>query len=493
MTADEGAFFRHLTERSPIALTLVDADGTWRWSSEAGNRLHGSLEPGTRIDEVFPGEYQSALLGLIGQAARSDTAREPVDLRLRGIDGRWHSLTVSAENMLDAPEVNGIVLYATDTTRLYETRQRVRIESARLDTLIAALSSGILLQDENRDTILVNRVFTEMFGIAADPRSLIGLSAHALAQLVAGDAAGGADPDESRADEIVAIGQPASAEEVFFADGRIAECDYVPVHLDGATHGHLWVFRDVTEQRLILRGLEERNRSLAELASLKTEFIATASHELRTPLTSILTFAHLMEEPGCGAHEREHAMGAITRNADRMLRLVDDLILLASLEAGTAPLRLMPVDLSALVRSAIETWDPVAAKAGVKLACTIGDGPRLSADSRHLHQLVETLFGTALATTPRGGAVEVAAGFEDPYWTIELSRSSSGTTATGGDHIFTRPGRQDDPSAAHSNALAFLLSRAVVARHGGQMISPDDTGILVRLPLVPPPNASGLD
>jgi signal transduction histidine kinase len=252
------------------------------------------------------------------------------------------------------------------------------------------------------------------------------------------------------------------------------------------------VFRDVTEERLVVRALEERSRSLAELAKLKTEFIATASHELRTPLTSILTFAHLMEEPGCGSQERDHAMGAITRSADRMLRLVDDLILLASLEAGTAPLRLTPVDLPALLRAAIETWTPVAAKAGVALSDLVDDGPRLSADSRHLGQLVETLLGTAVATTPRGGKVEVSASFEDPQWVLRLSRSSSTSTAPGGDHIFTRPERQSDPSAAHSNALAVLLSRAVVARHGGQLTSPD-TGVVVRLPLVPPADASALD
>jgi PAS domain S-box-containing protein len=480
------AFFRTLIDRSPIAISVVHRDGSWRWSSEAGLRLHGPLD--TNVEAVLPAEDRAALQQLIQAAAQDADGSQVVDLQVRGLDGAWHALAVAAENMLSEPAVHGIGLYATDMTRLHEAEQRVRIESARLSTLISSLGVGILLQDADQRVVLSNRAYTRMFGIDAPPEALFGQVTTDLARQRQERF-----PDEhtmqARVQELIAGGASVTGEELAFSDGRVVERDYAPVHLDGTNEGHLWVFRDVTEQSLIRRGLEERNRALAELASLKTEFIATASHELRTPLTSILTFAHLLEEPGCGPAERDRAIGAISRNADRMLRLVDDLILLVTLEAGTAPLRVTPVELPALIRSAIETWNPVAARTGVSVAEDVGKGPRLRADPRHLHQLVDTLLATAVATTPRGGQITVYASFDDPLWTIKLDCSSVAAKGGAGDHIFTRPGRHDDPSAAHSNALAVLLSRAIVARHGGEMSSPatpDGAAYVVRLPLAPP-------
>jgi PAS domain S-box-containing protein len=445
-------------------------------------RLHGPIGTGGPPPEILPPAYRALLDQLIEATAADDGDAEPVDVRLRGLDGTWHALTVAAANMLAEPAVRGIGLYAADTTRLYEAEQRVMLQGARLSTLIGALGVGILLQDPAQHIVLVNDAFTELFGVAAEPADLIGQPVTAL---VATNPFAEQAVSDVRGYELLERGEPSAGEEYTLLDGRIVERDYLPVQLDGATLGHLWVFRDVTEQSQIRRDLEENNQALAELATLKTEFIATASHELRTPLTSILTFAHLLEEPGAGPAEHARALGAITRNADRMLRLVDDLILLATLEAGTAPLRLLPVDVPELIAAAIETWRPVAASTGVTLEDDIGKGPRLSGDSRHLHQLVDTLVGTAVARTPRMGRVAISAEYAEPTWVITMA--CSGTSS--GDHIFTRPGRHDDPAAAHSNALALLLSRAIVTRHGGELLSPNEQRgmvYIVRLPLVPP-------
>lgn len=483
------SFFQTLVARSPVAVTVVEPDGTWRWSSEAGLRLHGPIDQDAPAADLLPADDCRRLRRLIESTARDEPDREPVDLRLRGRDGTWHALTVAAENLLAEPAVNGIGLYGTDTTRLYDAEQRVKLEGARLSTLIGSLGVGILLQDAAHHIVLVNNAFTELFGVALHPDALVGRPVSAL---VAANPFEDQEGSDIRGYELLTRGEPAHGEEYALVDGRIVERDYVPVQLDGATLGHLWVFRDVTGQSQIRRGLEESNRALAELASLKTEFIATASHELRTPLTSILTFAHLLEEPGAGPAEHARALGAITRNADRMLRLVDDLILLATLEAGTAPLRVLPVDVPELIAAELETWRPVAAGMSITLEDEVSTGPRMQADGRHLHQLVDTLLATAVARTPRMGRIVVSAGYAEPTWTIRLTCSGTSNGNTGGDHIFTRPGRHDDPSAAHSNALALLLSRAIVARHGGVMTSPsEERGMeyVVRLPLVRPETA----
>jgi signal transduction histidine kinase len=434
---------------------------------------------GASDDHIHPDD-QAQAVELYHAAARGDADMSPVEIRLRGLDGEWHTLTVAAENLLHEPAVHGVAFYATDTRRAREAEELQQLEGARLRTLIASLGVGILLQDAEQCVVLVNDAFSRMFdagdGDGSGPR-------HQPDRFL--------DPGAGRARiaELVAAGVAERGEEVSFADGRVAERDYLPIELDGAPLGQLWVYRDVTEQALIRHRLEEGNRALAELAALKTEFIATASHELRTPLTSIVAFTQMLADgPDDDPDERREVISAIGRNADRMIQLVDELILLARFEAGTVPLTMSSVDLTGLVSASLDDWQPAAKRAGVVIEQTIEPGPALHGDAQRLRQLVDTLVASAVAATPPGGHVDVHARFTDPAWIVELTHSSR--TGSSGEQLFSNANHHDDPHAAHSNALALLLGRAIVTRHGGQLSSPrtgGGTAFVVQLPLASPP------
>jgi signal transduction histidine kinase len=175
--------------------------------------------------------------------------------------------------------------------------------------------------------------------------------------------------------------------------------------LDGSTLGFLWVFRGVTAQAEIRRGLEERARILSELSTLKTEFVGVVSHELRTPLTSINTFAAMLEDDtaALSSDKRAAATAAIRRNADRMLGLVADLVLLAKLESGELVLADAPVDVCALVRDAAEASE----SEHVYLRIDLHDGPPLPGDGALLTQLVDTAIGILVvgsAPAPRSSS-----------------------------------------------------------------------------------------
>jgi K+-sensing histidine kinase KdpD len=233
--------------------------------------------------------------------------------------------------------------------------------------------------------------------------------------------------------------------------------------LDGANLGHLWVFRDVTAQAEIRRGLEERARILSELATLKTEFVAVVSHELRTPLTSINTFANMLEEEGALApDERADAMTAIRRNADRMLSLVADLILLAKLDSGELKLELAPVDVPALVRRAIDTAD----SAHVGLDVELGDGPPFTGDPRLLAQLVDTAVGVVVSGSAPGAQVVVTTGSRPEGWHIAVTTSAA-DAATAERLLSTRLPHPDAANERRTGALAVMLARAIATRHGG--------------------------
>ncbi|NJC71129.1 PAS domain-containing protein [Planosporangium thailandense] len=338
--------------------------------------------------------------------------------------------------------------------------------------IIESLNVAVLVEDEHRRVVLANGAFVELFSLGIRPERLRGAAAGAsgspLARLYldAGDV-------ERRTEAAIRHARPLRGEEIPLIDGRVLERDFVPVMLDGSHLGFLWIFRDITAQAQIRRGLEERARMLAELSALKTEFIGVISHELRTPLASINTFAPLLEDgTALSGDERTAATVAIRRNADRMQALVADLILLAKLESRELAIDDDPIDVPALVRDAVAALRGGTAGApdtrSVELRLELPDGPRLTGDAALLSQLVETAVGVLVAGSAAGAEVVVRAQPLDTRWrlTVETSAADAATTER---LLSTRLPHPDADGESRTAALAVMLARAIAARHGGEL------------------------
>jgi signal transduction histidine kinase len=508
-TADERRqtewFYRALVGRSPVVMLVFDLDGHWRWSSPAAVRLHGpgTPDPDALATLVHPEDtplirklFTAALAGpptetpapLAPHAPLPDLTggsqpggAKTVEVRLRpaeGTDEDWRVYALTVQNLADEPAIGGIVVYAIDITRAWDAERRELVHTARLETLIGSLRVGILVEDQDQRAVLANTGLAAVLGIDVDPDQLIG--ARTSEVLSPGELF--ADPDVVQAEtaRLIAGGRPATGAEFALTDGRVIVRDYAPIEADGVTVGHVWVLRDVTAEAMIRRGLEERNRALAEVATLKTEFVAAASHELRTPLTSILTFSQMLaEEPDSDADQRQVAFEAIARNANRTLKIVDDLLTLAGLEGGTLPLALRAVHLPDLVREAIDGFADVAERAGVTVSL-VGDvtGPMLRVDPARFRQSVEALLSVVSAHA-HGNRIDVEVSFSAARWTV---RVGSPTALHVGDHLFTTGDR------GAGNALTFLIARAIVSRHGGQLVTPttgDSDAFAISLPVRP--------
>ncbi|MFI5955334.1 PAS domain-containing protein [Cryptosporangium sp. NPDC051539] len=463
-------FFRALIARSPVVQLVFDPDGQWRWSSPAAIRLLG---PGRPMPEVVASlvhpEDLDRVRALFGTAMSgpADAAAEPeaVEIRLHPPDAgddEWRVYALTVRNLADEPAVEGIVIYAIDVTRAVDAERREQLHSARIETLISALRVGILVEDTDRRAVLVNEALPRLLGSDVTPDRLVG---HQTSELLPPDELF-AEPAAARAESLrlLAQGKPATGAEFALTNGRIVVRDYAPIYFHGAVAGHLWVLRDVTDQATVRRGLEERNRALAEVANLKTEFVAAASHELRTPLTSIATFSQMLcEEPDSPADQRQIALDAIARNADRTLKIVDDLLTLAGLEGGTLPLTLRAVHLPDVVGEAVDAFGDAAVRAGVTVELSGNvTGPMLRVDPPRLRQAVDALL-SIVATAHAGSRIDVRVTFAAAHWTIRVGSPSA---LSQGDHLFTTGDR------GAGNALSFLISRAIVSRHGGQLATP---------------------
>lgn len=157
--------------------------------------------------------------------------------------------------------------------------------------------------------------------------------------------------------------------------------------------------------------LERQNDRLRELDQLKDALLANVSHDLRTPLTAILGYAELMTRRGGLSEQHARSAAIVERNARRLLRMVNDLLLLAQARAGRLELAREAVDLSDLVTEACELARPLAAQAHLSLTCEMPASGTLviTGDRLRLAQLLDNLLANALKFTPAGGHVVVRA------------------------------------------------------------------------------------
>ncbi len=216
------------------------------------------------------------------------------------------------------------------------------------------------------------------------------------------------------------------------------------------------------------------------------QFVADASHELRTPLASIRGYAELTRRgPEDIGPDTRHALGRIESEAARMTALVEDLLLLARLDAGR-PLAFEAVDLSPLVVDAVS--DARAAGPGHRWRLELPDDPAVvRADPARLHQVLANLLANARTHTPAGTTVTARVTRRDGVRVLEVEDTGPGVPAALVPHVFERFARGDASRSrgAGSTGLGLSIAHAVTTAHGGRITlesAPGRTVFGVHLP-----------
>jgi PAS domain S-box-containing protein len=156
--------------------------------------------------------------------------------------------------------------------RRLNTEEALRRSRSQLSALVQNLQDAVLLESEERELLLVNQAFCDLFEIPQSPEALSGADCAAAAE-AAKDLFSDPSVLTDRVEAILDAGEPVSAETLHMDDGRIVERDYVPVDLDHETTGHLWKYRDVTEQRRLDARLQERERAYRRLVESASDII----------------------------------------------------------------------------------------------------------------------------------------------------------------------------------------------------------------------------
>ncbi|WP_203616374.1 HAMP domain-containing sensor histidine kinase [Streptomyces sp. SID13726] len=220
------------------------------------------------------------------------------------------------------------------------------------------------------------------------------------------------------------------------------------------------------------------------------QFVADASHELRTPLASIRGYAELTrrgrEEVG---PDTRHALGRIESEAGRMTLLVEDLLLLARLDAGR-PLQFEQTDLIPLVVDTIS--DARAAGMDHNWRLDLPDEPALvSGDAARLQQVLINLLGNARKHTPEGTTVTARIQRRGPWMCVDVEDNGQGIPSELLPHVFERFARGDSSRsrASGSTGLGLAIVQAVATAHGGAVTVdsvPGRTVFTMHLPALGP-------
>ncbi|MFE2580855.1 sensor histidine kinase [Streptomyces sp. NPDC059378] len=243
--------------------------------------------------------------------------------------------------------------------------------------------------------------------------------------------------------------------------------------------------------------LEHIDASLAVRARAEQRlrrFVADASHELRTPLMSVRGYADLFQYAAANApEERDRHLARLRAEAARMGFLLDDLLLLARLDAEEVetPLRMRDADLVELVGDAADAFR--ASHPGHPLTVTAGPAPvRLRLDPQRVRQVLDNLLTNAAVHTPDGTAVSLVLHVTADRAVVRISDSGPGIPAADRDRVFDRFYRVDKARSRDrgGSGLGLSVAGSLVRAHGGTIELGDEPGstvFTVGLPLAPGP------
>ena len=382
----------------------------------------------------------------------------------------WHLPDGRALRVVVSPNPKGGVTYLyDDATQSYALASQVnaltRVQGETLD----ALKEGVAAFGADGRMKLFNPAFADLWGFdeaALRDRPHIDEIARA------------ANPqcrDPAAFDELKAAivdlpehrrSRPARIER---SDGLILDCAALPLP-DGAT---LMTFLDATAGVTIERALTERNQALVDAERLRNDFVNHVSYELRTPLTNIIGFTQLLAAGSAGPlneKQIEYA-GFITTSSHALLAIIDDILDLASIDAGAMELKIEDVDVAEAMRAAASGVQDRLSEAAIELRIVMTDGVgSLRADGRRVRQVLFNLLSNAINYSEAGQTVTLAAMRRGAEVVFKVSDRGRGIPPEMIDRVFERFETFPNGSRQRGPGLGLSIVRAMVELHGGRVL-----------------------
>lgn len=251
-------------------------------------------------------------------------------------------------------------------------------------------------------------------------------------------------------------------------DGSVLTYSQVPLP-DGAV---LFSAMDVTDSVRVEQALRATNEALETADRLKSEFIANVSYQLRTPLNAIMGFAEILNNQYFGPlnpRQIEYARGVLEASR-RLLALVNDILDLATIEAGFMVLERAPVEIAGLLNGVATLTRDWARQQELDLRTDIPAGiGTLEADEKRLKQALFNLVSNAVRFTPAGGRIVLSARREGDAVVLGVRDTGIGIPQDDQQRVFGRFERAHHQSRSGGAGLGLSLVKSIIELHGGRV------------------------
>ena len=437
---------------------LWGLDGNWL----AGHPRQGEVLDAMRERRMLP-ETVDFRAFKEGRLRLFTNLIEPQEELMHLPDGTTLRMVVSAH-----PHGGLLYFYEDVSDRLALERARnlqIAVQKATLDNL----SEGVAVFGGDGRLTLFNPRYAEMWRL---DEAFLASRPHVseIAERWRHLMEGADDWDELRERMVMgALERVGGVQRIERPDGVIIDHASVPLP-DGAV---LTACIDVTDSIRIERALRERNEALEAAEVSKSKFLESVSYALRTPLNTIMGFDELLMKPYFGelnSRQREYAEG-IFESSNHLLVLIDDILDLASIQAGQMELTKTRIDIRATLAGVLRETRHKAARRGLRYTVECGRdiGP-IMIDERRVAEVLRDLIDNAIMFTPSGGAIAIGARREGDEVALWVADTGPGIEADQVEAVFGTF-RRGAPRQGHEPGvgLGLALAKSFIELHGGRV------------------------
>ncbi len=324
------------------------------------------------------------------------------------------------------------------TASLEKRAQLSESERKRLELIFSSIEDGVIVLDEARQFVLINRVAREAFGL--DDTNVTGrpienvISHNDLRALLAKSTDGAV-----------------KYYELNFDDGRVFNAQHTPIPQVGSAI----TMQDITY--------------LKRLDQMKSDFVHTVSHDLRSPLTAVLGYAELVERVGPLTEQQQEFVRRIQMSVNSITALVNELLDLGRLEAGFDSRR-ESVQLESILTYSLGLFDPMIKEKKLELVQEVQDElPALRANPIRIRQMLDNLLGNAVKYTPPGGKIEVRVQCEDRQILFEVKDTGPGIPREEQVRVFDKFYRGSNVGGTKGSGLGLSIVKSIVDAYHGRV------------------------
>jgi two-component system sensor histidine kinase VicK len=353
------------------------------------------------------------------------------------------------------------------TTRLKDTMEEISDEKEKIEAILINMADGVIALNDEGQVIHINPVARQMLSLDED---ITGQNfSSELKRLLNIDMKQLLNNDYDNSETLIKT------------KDAILKSIYAPLKRDNRIVGHILVFQDITKQH--------------RLEAMRKEFVANVSHELRTPLTTIKSYAETLLD---GALEEKELSGqfmnVINNEADRMTRLVNNLLELSRLDNRETRWDIKPMDPGIILKEVIDKMNFNIKRKGQTIEANIPEkSPEIFVDKDKIEQVFQNILSNAYKYTPEGGKIFIDLKYVDKKAKITFRDTGIGIPKEDLPRIFERFYRVDKTRSREmgGTGLGLSIAHEIIQAHEGEIDIDSEPGqgtcVTLRIPAISPP------